>query len=219
MTEAHGDEEAVATLGRFRDFTQAALGPRDVLVKTIGDAVMLAFFEPAHAVLALRRLFQSVSADPSMPLVRAGAHHGSAIAEGDDFFGSTVNLAARVAAYAGGGQLLVTEEVALTATGTGEVVTHVGAMSLRNIAQPVDLYEIELNPGARRGDRSGLRNEGSDKRSIGRPPRLRRSRRLVLRTPMPFPLRRPLRTPSPVGRTLVAAAGGRFIAHATPTIR
>ena len=148
LTEAHGDEEAVATLARFRDITQAALGPNDVLVKTIGDAVMLAFSQPSHAVVALRRLFEGASADPSMPLVRAGAHHGSAIADGDDFFGSTVNLTARVAAYAGGGQLLVTEQVALTATDHGEVVPHVGAMSLRNIADPVDLYEIDLNPGA-----------------------------------------------------------------------
>ena len=148
LTEAHGDEEAVATLARFREITHAALAPSDILVKTIGDAVMLAFSQPAHAVLALRRLFEGASADPSMPLVRAGVHHGSAIADDDDFFGSTVNLAARVAAYAGGGQLLVTEHVALTATDTGEIVTHVGAMSLRNIAEPVDLYEIDLNPGA-----------------------------------------------------------------------
>ena len=57
-----------------------------------------------------------------------------------------MNLAARVAAYAGGGQLLVTEPVANAATEIGEVVTLVGAVSLRNIAEPVDLYEIELNP-------------------------------------------------------------------------
>ena len=40
LTEAHGDEEAVATLSRFRAMTSRALDGRGVLVKTIGDAVM-----------------------------------------------------------------------------------------------------------------------------------------------------------------------------------
>jgi adenylate cyclase len=146
LTEAHGDEEAVATLTRFREITENALGPDDDLVKTIGDAVMLAFATPALAVAALRRLFDEAHADPSMLLIRAGAHTGSAIVDGDDYFGGAVNLAARVAAHAGGGQLLVTTEVANAATGTGEVITFVGGVPLRNIADPVDLYEIELNP-------------------------------------------------------------------------
>jgi len=146
LTEAHGDEEAVAMLTRFREITQQALGPTDDLVKTIGDAVMLAFSSPTLAVSALRRLFDDALADPSMLLIRAGAHTGSAIADGSDYLGATVNLAARVAAHAGGGQLLVTEPVANAATEIGEVITFVGAVPLRNIAEPVILYEIDVNP-------------------------------------------------------------------------
>jgi adenylate cyclase len=145
LTEAHGDEEAVATLTRFRQITEKALGPDDVLVKTIGDAVMLAFATPALAVAALHRLFDAALADASMLLIRAGAHAGSAIVDGNDYFGGAVNLAARVAAHAGEGQLLVTKTIANAVTETGEVITFVGAVSLRNIADPVDLYEIELN--------------------------------------------------------------------------
>jgi len=146
LTEAHGDQEAVVMLSRFREITQAALGPTDVLVKTIGDAVMLAFADPRPAVLALRRLFDAALADSSMPLIRAGAHHGSAIADDNDFLGAAVNLAARLAAYAGGGQLVVTDRVARAATDIDEVVTFAGAVSLHNIAEPVEVYEIELNP-------------------------------------------------------------------------
>src|SRR5688572_24097578 len=81
LTEAHGDDEAVATLERFRDITREALGPSDTLVKTIGDAVMLAFPDPGSAVAALRRLFDSALADANMLLLRAGAHTGTAIAD------------------------------------------------------------------------------------------------------------------------------------------
>jgi adenylate cyclase len=148
LTEAHGDEEAVATLTRFRGLAASALGPNDLLVKTIGDAVMLAFDQPAPAIPALRRLFNAASADEAMPLIRAGVHHGSAVEDGMDYFGAAVNLAARVAAHAAGGQLLATTDAALAARDTGEVVTHVGAVALRNIAEPVDLYEIEFRPSS-----------------------------------------------------------------------
>lgn len=148
LTEAHGDDEAVATLTRFRRIAESALGPNDVLVKTIGDAIMLACPEPADAAAALRRLFDAALADPAMPLMRAGAHHGAAIEDADDFFGAAVNLAARVASCAGGGQLLATEAVALAARDAGEVVTHVGPVSLRNVAEPVDIYEINLQHDA-----------------------------------------------------------------------
>jgi len=148
LTEAHGDDEAVATLGRFRRLAEGALGADDVLVKTIGDAIMVAFSDPVGAVSALRRIFDAAVADPAMPLIRGGVHHGQAVEEGNDFFGAAVNLAARVAAQAAGGQLLATTTVALAARDAGEVVTHVGLVTLRNIAEPVDVYEIELHPGS-----------------------------------------------------------------------
>jgi class 3 adenylate cyclase len=145
LTEVHGDEEAVATLARFRTITKRALDTDGVLVKTIGDAVMLAFPSSPQAVAALRRLFDATVADANLPLIRAGAHHGPAVADEDDFFGASVNLAARVAAQAGGGQLLVTADVAFAARDAGEVVTHVGPRELRNIAAPVDLYEVSFS--------------------------------------------------------------------------
>jgi adenylate cyclase len=148
LTEAHGDDEALLTLGRFRRMTQDSLGPNDALVKTIGDAVMLAFADPSDAVAALRRLFEAARADSGLPLMRAGVHHGSAVEDEGDYLGAAVNLAARVADYARGGQLLATAAVARAATDAGEVVTHVGPIALRNIAEPVDLYEIELQPGS-----------------------------------------------------------------------
>jgi class 3 adenylate cyclase len=146
LTEAHGDDEAVATLARFRQLTGDALGPDDALVKTIGDEVMLAFAGPAEAVTGLRRLFEATRSDESLPLARGGAHHGPAVRDGTDWFGATVNLAARVAAEAAAGHLVVTSDVALAARDAGQVVSHIGLVSLRNVTEPVDLYEIELGP-------------------------------------------------------------------------
>lgn len=148
LTEAHGDSEAVALLDRFEAITTAALGTGDRLVKTIGDAVMVAFANPAAAIVAVSRLFAAAIAEPGLPVLRAGLHHGSAIERSGDYFGASVNLAARVAGQAHGGQVLATIEVADAARLSGVTVVDLGSFELRNIAQPVELFELEVCPAA-----------------------------------------------------------------------
>lgn len=146
LTDAHGDEHAIATVRAFQEQVRACLAADDRLVKTIGDAVMLAFPNPVAALTALERVFTDDESASSVTLLpRAGAHHGRAIRDGDDFYGHAVNIAARVAAQAAGGQLLVTDGVAVAARDRGHLISHIGSVSLRNIAEPIDLYEIDLD--------------------------------------------------------------------------
>lgn len=151
LTETHGDDEAVAVVKGFQTRARVALADQGVLVKTIGDAVMLAFEEPHAAVVTLARLFEAEHRAGAPLLPRAGAHHGCALSDGSDFYGHAVNVAARVAACAGAGQLLATREVAVAARDLGHVVTHLGRRPLRNIATPVDVYMVDLGH-----DRHGL---------------------------------------------------------------
>jgi adenylate cyclase len=67
------------------------------------------------------------------------------VAVEDDYYGAAVNLAARVAGKARGGEFLVTSETAFAARDLGSVVTHVGAVELRNIARPVDIFSVRVN--------------------------------------------------------------------------
>ena len=68
------------------------------------------------------------------------------IRRGEDLFGSTVNVAARLAAIAAPGQLLATSPVAAAASARGILVRELGATSLRSLAAEIALYEIELAP-------------------------------------------------------------------------
>ena len=148
MTEAHGDVEAVAIVRAFRDRALQVLGPDDELVKTIGDAVMLRFPTPEAAIVALRELLQrELVVGDAVLLPRAGAHHGPAMAVDGDYYGAAVNLAARVAGEAGGGQLLVTTRAAFAARDLGAIVTHVGSVQLRNVSESVDIYDIRIEEG------------------------------------------------------------------------
>lgn len=142
LTEVHGDEEAVGLLDRFVMLVNAALGDDDRLVKTIGDAVMVVSLEPLGGVELVQRLFVACSAEHDFPLPRAGLHRGPAIAREGDWFGATVNLAARVAAQAHGGQLLVTEPVAEAARAAGLELVDLGEFDLHNVSEPVHLWEI-----------------------------------------------------------------------------
>lgn len=144
LTEFHGDQTAVALLDRFEALVASAVGPQDRLVKMIGDAAMVAFAGPAAAVAATRRLYEAVVVEPDFPIPRSGLHHGSAIARGDDYIGAAVNLAARVAAQAHGGQVLVTAAVAAAARDLGVGVDDLGAFALRNVAESVELFDLQV---------------------------------------------------------------------------
>ena len=149
MTEAHGDAEAVAIVRAFRDRALQVLGPDDELVKTIGDAVMLRFATPEAAIVVLRTLLQQeLVVRDAVLLPRAGAHHGHAVVVDGDYYGAAVNLAARVAGEAGGGQLLVTTRVAIAARDFGAIVTHIGSVQLRNVSQSVDVYDVRVDEEA-----------------------------------------------------------------------
>jgi adenylate cyclase len=144
LTEVHGDEEAVQQIDRFVDLTRASLGSGDQLVKCMGDAVMLCFDAPDAALACVVRLLNGCQHLESFPMPRAGLHHGPAIERNDDWFGATVNLAARVASQAHGGQTLGTTPIARAARSQAIPVTELGCFTLRNVAQRVELYELGL---------------------------------------------------------------------------
>jgi len=86
------------------------------VVKTIGDAVMATFHSPANAVAAAIAMHDRIERVGSGELLlKIGAHDGACIAvdlnERLDYFGQTVNIAARVQALADAGEIVVTEAV------------------------------------------------------------------------------------------------------------
>jgi len=106
-TEAEGDNAASHLLiGHHRESVAIVRDRGGRVLKWLGDGLMLTFPEPESAVLACLDLGEAA------PLrLRAGIHVGHVTMVGDDVFGHVVNLAARVAGSAAGGQLVVTDHV------------------------------------------------------------------------------------------------------------
>lgn len=144
LTEAHGDEAALELVAAFSDAVEAQLPPiAGEHVKTIGDAVMLRIPEPGEAIRLGLWIAHDAMRDHGSPAVRVGLHHGHAIERDGDYFGASVNLAARVSSAAAGGEVLVTgQTAALVPDLEGVIFESRGRKSLRNVSEPVDLFTV-----------------------------------------------------------------------------
>jgi adenylate cyclase len=111
-----------------------------VPVKWLGDGVMIHYREPAGAV---RSALQLVAQLPvaGLPPVHVGVAAGPVVVQGGDYFGRTVNLAARIAAHAAAGQVLVSQSVAESAPPAGVALVELGELRLKGFARPVRLLE------------------------------------------------------------------------------
>lgn len=114
-----GDATAFGRVMTHFDVLRQAIADEDgALVKTIGDAVMAVFRQPAAAVRAMLRAQQTLASPPAgmTPLtLKAGLHTGACIAvtlnERLDYFGSTVNLASRLEGQSTGGDVVISASV------------------------------------------------------------------------------------------------------------
>jgi class 3 adenylate cyclase len=158
LTEVHGDQEAAETAAGFFADARALLREHGASeVKTVGDAIMVRCGSASNAIGLALRLVQEVGTRHGFPSVRVGLHTGPAVERDDDWFGATVNLAARVSAAASGGEVLLTgaSAAAAGAPGGGElaavpphrnvVLQPRGSRALRNVAEPVELYEASCD--------------------------------------------------------------------------
>jgi class 3 adenylate cyclase len=119
MYNEEGDDKAVGqVIDHFEILHQVVSKENGAIVKTIGDSVMAVFCEPDQALRAYLRAQKIISEDERFSddfQLRAGIHHGSCVAVNlnsrIDYFGSTVNIAARFVDYASESELIISQKV------------------------------------------------------------------------------------------------------------
>jgi adenylate cyclase len=140
LTEERGDEAAadlVETLSALVRRCSQDHGGRPV--KWLGDGVMFYFPDPAGSVLAALDMVDA-AAKEDLPPARVGIHAGPVIFQEGDYFGRTVNIAARIAAYARPGEVLVTREVVDLAQAEPVTFTDIGPVELKGVSGAMDLH-------------------------------------------------------------------------------
>jgi adenylate cyclase len=196
-TELHGilgdaaAQEAIAGCLRTASQATAAAGGR--VVKTLGHGFMAIFGSPDAAATAAAETQGHLDAAPEVGGVRLGMrigfHHGAVLQQGDDVFGDTVNLAARLVTLAKKGEIITSMSTAgLLSPGFRAMVRNLHAISVKGKSDDVDLAELvwrsdaQLTVGAARAapkpaagrlrlryrDRELQRRRAGDAISIGR---------------------------------------------------
>ena len=141
LTEEQGDQAAAELAGRLAVLVgRASREHGGVPVKWLGDGVMVYFRDPAGAVLAALGMVEQLP-EAGLPPAHVGVAAGPVVVQGGDYFGRTVNLAARIAAYARAGRVLVSEPVAERVPAKGVAFVEAGQVQLEGIARPVRLLE------------------------------------------------------------------------------
>jgi adenylate cyclase len=125
------------------------------VIKTIGDEIMCTFPTADKAVESAMGMQDAVTEElperfPNLPTklsIRVGLHFGPAIMEGGDVFGDAVNVAARMAGLAKGGQIITTQETAEALVPALRASTrHLDRIPVKGKSETIDIFEVVWQP-------------------------------------------------------------------------
>jgi adenylate cyclase len=147
LTEERGDEAAADLAARMAGLVrQSSQEHGGQPVKWLGDGVMFIFPLPGEGVLAALDMVEGVAAD-GLPPARVGIQAGPVVFQEGDYFGRTVNVAARIADYARPGEVLVTQDVVDAAEGASITFTEIGAVELKGVSGTLRLHTARRSGG------------------------------------------------------------------------
>jgi adenylate cyclase len=140
FADSHGDTAAVTAIDHFADSVIRERGRDFRFMKALGDGFMLAYSDPSAAVGAGERIVKAMQV-PRMPRVHASAHRGTAIVREGDYFGGSVNLAARLLNAADRDELIATASV-VESTDDEFKWEPIGPHRIRGVAEMIDVYRL-----------------------------------------------------------------------------
>ncbi len=136
LTEEEGELTAVDAVERFVEAVEITLPEEARVIKTIGDEVMIVGSD-AGTLIDWAVGFQRLQEE--RPLPRIGIHCGIALYRDGDYYGRDVNIASRVAARSGGGDVLVTRPVVELA-GPHLEFERIGEVKLKGFNESTEIF-------------------------------------------------------------------------------
>ena len=140
LTDQRGDAAAADLAGRLsrlvnRTSTQHGGKP----IKWLGDGVMFHFRDPGPGVIAALEMVEGAR-ESDLPPAHVGLHAGPVLFQEGDYFGRTVNVAARIADYARQGEVLVSDDVVAASAGLDQVrFQPIGRVELKGLTEAIPL--------------------------------------------------------------------------------
>ena len=140
LTQERGDAAAAdlaEQLSRVVTRTSVKHGGRPV--KWLGDGVMFFFRDPGQGVVAALEMVEGLAA-AALPPAHVGLHAGPVIFQEGDYYGQTVNVAARIAEYARPGEVILSQAVVDASAEAGLSFTEIGPVDLKGVAGAIHLH-------------------------------------------------------------------------------
>src|SRR5207237_9136756 len=108
-------------------------------VKWLGDGVMFHFPRPGNSVLSSLDMVEGAASN-GLPPARVGIHAGPVVFQEGDYYGRTVNIAARIEENARPGEVLVSQDVVEAARDTPVAFTEIGPVELKGVSGSLRLF-------------------------------------------------------------------------------
>src|SRR5947209_13941436 len=139
LTETWGDQAALHVASEFRRVMITLSREHGAChVKSMGDGAMIWVPDATQAVALVQRTLVEVGMRPDLLPVRVGAHTGPAVMADDDWYGSAVNVAARLAGAAQPNEGLVSDAThAAAGAGVRRTLRRRDVVGLRGVGEPV----------------------------------------------------------------------------------
>lgn len=144
LTEQRGDEAAMRVAREFRRVIRSLSHEHGAWhVKSMGDGAMICVPDATRAVSLAERTLAEVDAHPDLPPVRIGAHTGPAVLHDGDWYGSAVNVAARLVGAARPNEALVSDTTRDAAgAGARRFLARRDVVGLRGVGSPVGVWPL-----------------------------------------------------------------------------
>lgn len=150
FVEAHGDAEAAKLLTEYRTLVRREVARHHgAEIKTEGDSFYVVFDVPSTAVDCAIAILKRAQANADRLRIGIGLHAGETIAYDDQFVGSAVNIASRLASAAGPGELIISDTLrGLVRTTTSVQMTDRGPLALKGVREPIRAWTVRWDPSA-----------------------------------------------------------------------
>ena len=161
LTQERGDRAAADFAERMRRLVERpAVAHGGRAVKWLGDGVMFYFATPTSAVAAAVAMVSAVTEDGLAP-AHVGIHAGPVVFREGDYYGHTVNVAARIGDFARPGEILVSQQVVDRMDSDSMALTAIGPVELKGLGEGLSLYVAE--PRSSTVPSAGSHSRGSAK--------------------------------------------------------
>jgi adenylate cyclase len=141
FTSERGDQVAADLVERLRKVVQPpTMNHGGRAVKWLGDGVMFWFPDAVSGVTAALQMVKDAERDESPP-AHVGLHAGPVVYQEGDYYGNTVNVAARIGEFARPGEVLVSQDIVDRVDESSSIqFTQVGPVELKGVLEPIVLH-------------------------------------------------------------------------------